>query len=155
MIGQPIQRLVPLDHEDEEREFLNRIERGQTIEQLETTRKRKDGRIIHVSLTISPIKDTRGRVTGASKIARDITEKKQLERQLAQSHKMEAIGQLTGGVAHDFNNLLGVIVGNLDLLERLMPGNDPALKRVRTAQRAAMRGADMTRRLLAFASTES
>ena len=88
----------------------------------ETERKRKEGQLIHVSLTISPIRDAGNRVVGASKIARDITEKKLLERQLHQSQKMEAIGQLTGGIAHDFNNLLGVIVGNLDLLERVVDG---------------------------------
>jgi CheY-like chemotaxis protein len=77
-----------------------------------------------------------------------------LEEQLRQSQKMEAIGQLTGGVAHDFNNLLGVIIGNLDLLDRLVAGNDAAIQRVRIAQKAAMRGADITRRLLMFSSTE-
>jgi signal transduction histidine kinase len=113
---------------------------------------RKDGELIHVSLTISPIKDASGKIVGASKIARDITRTKQLERQLQQSQKMDAVGQLTGGIAHDFNNLLGVVIGNLDLLERLIPGNDPALGRLRTAQKAAARGADLTRRLLAFSS---
>jgi nitrogen-specific signal transduction histidine kinase/CheY-like chemotaxis protein len=83
-------------------------------------------------------------------IARDITERNQIEQQLRQSQKMEAIGQLTGGIAHDFNNLLGVIVGNLDLLERSLAGNEPALKRVGVAQKAAVRGADLTKRLLAF-----
>ncbi len=67
---------------------------------------------------------------------------------------MEAIGQLTGGIAHDFNNLLGVVIGNLDLLEILVPGNEAALKRVHTAQKGALRGADLTRRLLAFSSSE-
>ena len=67
---------------------------------------------------------------------------------------MEAIGQLTGGVAHDFNNLLGVILGNLDLIERLVADNEAATKRVQTAQKAAMRGADLTRRLLAFSSRQ-
>ena len=85
-------------------------------------------------------------------IARKITDRKQLESQLYLSQKMEAIGQLTGGIAHDFNNLLGVIVGNLDLLERLVHKNEAGLKRVQTAQKAAARGADLTRRLLAFST---
>jgi CheY-like chemotaxis protein len=67
---------------------------------------------------------------------------------------MEAVGQLTGGIAHDFNNLLGVIIGNLDLLTRLVAGNPAAIKRVETAQKAAARGADITRRLLMFSSSE-
>jgi PAS domain S-box-containing protein len=87
--------------------------------------------------------------------ASDVTETRRLERQLAQSQKMEALGQLTGGIAHDFNNLLGVVVGNLDLLERIVAWNEDAVKRVHSAQRAAVRGADLTRRLLAFSRRET
>lgn len=83
-------------------------------------------------------------------VVRDISERRRLERQLGQSQKMEAVGQLTGGIAHDFNNLLGVIVGNLDLAERAAAGQDSLLRRLGTAQKAALRGADLTRRLLAF-----
>jgi len=77
-------------------------------------------------------------------------EKKQLEQQLHQSQKMEAIGQLTGGVAHDFNNLLGIILGNIDLLQPLVAGNEAAAQRVNTLLKAAIRGADLTKQLLAF-----
>lgn len=150
MIGQSIKRLLPPELEQEEDQILCRINKGETVEHFETKRKRKDGSIIDVSLTISPIKNAGGKVIGASKIARDITEKRRTESQLQQSQKLEAIGQLTGGVAHDFNNLLGVILGNLDLLERRILNDEPALKRVQTAQKAATRGADLTRRLLAF-----
>ncbi|MGA3010402.1 MAG: PAS domain S-box protein [Terracidiphilus sp.] len=154
MIGQPIMRLIPPGHEHEEHEILARILQGQTVKHSESVRLRKDGQTIHVSLTISPILDVGNKVVGVSKIASDITGKKMLERQLRQSQKMEAIGQMTGGIAHDFNNLLGVIVGNLDLLERQVPENQGALKRVQTAQKAASRGADLTRRMLALASKE-
>ena len=152
MVGESIKQLLPPGHEQEEDDILQRIAQGETVEHFETVRAKKNGEIVNVSLTISPIRDAKGRITGASKIARNITEKKQLERQLQQSQKMEAIGQLTGGIAHDFNNLLAVMVGNLDLLERLVTGNEAALKRVHTAQKAAGRGADLTRRLLAFCS---
>ena len=92
-----------------------------------------------------------GRVTGCFLIAYDITELKRLEARLVQAEKLQAIGQLTGGIAHDFNNLLGVVLGNLQLLERDL-GADPALARkLSIAIRAALRGADLTRRLLAFA----
>ena len=92
-----------------------------------------------------------GRVNGCFLIAYDITELKRLEERLVQAEKLQAIGQLTGGIAHDFNNLLGVVLGNLQLLERDL-GNDPALARkLAIAMRAALRGADLTRRLLAFA----
>jgi PAS domain S-box-containing protein len=154
MVGHSLVRLLPPDRMDEEDRILNRIRRGEIVEYLETVRKRKDGRLIDVSITVSPIKDGAGKVIGASKIARDITERNNLEQQLRQSQKMEAVGQLTGGIAHDFNNLLGVVLGNLDLLERLVVGNEPAIQRVKNAQKAAMRGADLSRRMLAFSSRQ-
>jgi PAS domain S-box-containing protein len=153
MIGRSIKHLLPADRQHEEEEILSQIRQGKSVDHFETVRVRKNGGLVHVSLTISPIRDAKGKIIGASKIVRNITGRKQMERQLQQSQKMEAIGQLTGGIAHDFNNLLGVIVGNLDLLERLIAGSEVALKRVQTAQKAAARGADLTRRLLAFCSS--
>lgn len=79
-----------------------------------------------------------------------LEQKSKLESQLRQSQKMDAIGQLTGGIAHDFNNLLGIIIGNLDLLEGMVESNESAKKRVATASNAALRGAAITKRLLAF-----
>ncbi|HEX7115940.1 MAG TPA: PAS domain-containing protein, partial [Steroidobacter sp.] len=95
--------------------------------------------------------DASGAVIGFFSIIYDLTEQKRLEARLLQAQKMEAIGQLTGGIAHDFNNLLGVIIGNLQLLERSVAETPTLAKKVHTAMRAAMRGADLTRRLLAFA----
>lgn len=154
IVGQSIRILIPPDRSHEEDDILKQIEGGETVEHFETERLRKDGRIVHLSLTISPIRDAAGAVVGASKIARDITNAKKMQRQLRQSEKMEAIGQLTGGIAHDFNNLLGIIIGNLDLLERSLQNDEASLKRVRVAQKAAVRGADLTRRLLAFSRSE-
>jgi len=150
MLGLPMTRLLPPHLAHEEEHILNRIRQGDNVEHLETVRRKKDGQLIDVSVTASPIRDTNGKIVGVSKIARDVTETKRIEQQLRQSQKMEAIGQLTGGVAHDFNNLIGVILGNLDLLERMVADNDTATKRVRTAQKAAIRGAELTKRLLAF-----
>ncbi len=152
MIGQPITCIMPVERLHEEIDILNRIRAGETVDHIETVRKSKSGQSVHVSVTISPIRDASGRVIGASNIARNINERKKLESQLFQCRKMDAIGQLTGGIAHDFNNLLAVIVGNLDLLERQVGESEAALKRVQTAQRAATRGADLIRRLLAFSS---
>ena len=81
----------------------------------------------------------------------DITERRQTEEQLRQAQKMEAIGNLTGGMAHDFNNLLGIIIGNLDLLRDRQTGDPDADELTGEALEAALRGADLTRRLLAFA----
>lgn len=79
-----------------------------------------------------------------------IEERKRIEQQLRHNQKMAAIGQLSGGIAHDFNNILGIILGNLELLERRIVGNEEAIKRVKTILKAATRGADFTKRLLAF-----
>jgi len=83
MIGQSINRLVPAEHQCEEKEILARLGRGETIDHFETTRSHKDGRLIQVSVTVSPIVDMSGRVIGASKVARDITERKKAEAALA------------------------------------------------------------------------
>ena len=114
--------------------------------------RRKDGTGFPIEIMLSPLESAEGILVTAA--IRDISERKQLERQLHQSQKMEAVGQLTGGIAHDFNNLLGVIIGNLYLLDLLVSGNEAAVKRVKTAQKAATRGVDITRRLLVFSRDE-
>ncbi|SEF63549.1 PAS domain S-box-containing protein [Bryocella elongata] len=154
MLGRSIRILIPEGLVSEEDDILSRIRSGETVEHMETERRRKDGSLIQVSATISPIRDSFGNIIGASKIARDITERRRLERQLRQSRKLEALGQLTGGVAHDFNNLLGIILGNLELLGEMLEGNEAALGRVRSVERAAGRGASLARRMLAFSSRE-
>ena len=83
-------------------------------------------------------------------IARDVTESKNLERQLQQAQKMEAIGRLAGGVAHDFNNILGVIVGYTSMLKDKLAKENPLIKDLAQIERAAARGASLTRQLLAF-----
>jgi len=88
---------------------------------------------------------------GQAAVIHDVSERHQLETQLRQSQKLEAVGQLMGGIAHDFNNMLGVIVGNLDLLERDVATLPKALSRTQAAIAATLRGADLTRQLLAFA----
>jgi PAS domain S-box-containing protein len=114
--------------------------------------KRRDGSVMSVSAVISPIKDESGRITHFIGIQEDITHRKELERQLQRSQRMEALGQLTGGLAHDFNNLLMVIIGNLELMEGEIGESTPqSRQRVRNALDASFRGAQLIRQLLAFA----
>jgi PAS domain S-box-containing protein len=82
IVGQPIAMIIPPDRLDEEKEILSKIKNGQRTEHFETERLRKDGGLISVSVSVSPIKDARGRVIGASKLARDITERKRAEREI-------------------------------------------------------------------------
>jgi signal transduction histidine kinase len=84
-----------------------------------------------------------------------ITERKLLERKFMQAQKMEAVGQLTGGVAHDFNNLLMVVLGNLQLVEQLVKNDERALKRIHAAYEAAERGSELTKRMLAFSRQQT
>lgn len=100
-----------------------------------------------------PVHDEQGRPEYLLGLSEDITDQKALENQLRQAVKMEAVGQLTGGIAHDFNNLLGVVVGNLDLaMERV---TDPAIRELMgDALNGALRGAELTRRLLAFSRSQ-
>jgi two-component system cell cycle sensor histidine kinase/response regulator CckA len=110
--------------------------------------RRKDGSIIDVETGANPIA-FQGR-QAVLVLAHDVTEKKKLEAQLHQSQKMEAIGQLAGGVAHDFNNLLGVITGYTELLLKDLGAHHPGLRRAEQIQRAAERAGGLTRQLLAF-----
>ena len=286
MIGKPIYTIVPRDRHAELSGILERLRKGERVERLETTRVRKDGMLVNVSVTISPIKDFGGRIIGASAIARDITERKragkaqeemarqleatahayqqvmdnsldvicaidedgkfirvskacekvwgykpeelsgkkyielvlpadrlktnqaaaeimsgtamrdfenryirkdgseahimwsavwseedktmfcvardvtevkrskealqQIEEQLRQSQKMEAVGQLAGGVAHDFNNLLTAITGYTELSMRKLREEDPIFHNLGEIRKAANRATSLTRQLLAF-----
>ena len=108
---------------------------------------RPDGQVRHVLEIGEPVFDESGRAVEQTGTIQDITEQKQVEDALRQSQKMDAIGQLTGGVAHDFNNLLAVVIGNTELLLRQFGEDNPRLQAV---LRAARRGADLVKHMLAF-----
>jgi PAS domain S-box-containing protein len=122
-------------------------------------RVRKDGSRFWAHVVIDPIRDDTGTLIGFAKITRDITERREagqaLDRAreaLFQSQKMDAIGQLTGGVAHDFNNLLMAVLGSLELLGRRLPPEDERAQRLLdNAVEGARRGATLTQRMLSFA----
>ena len=150
MVGRPMSLLLPPDRPDEERLILNRLAGGQRVSHFETTRLRQDGRLINVSLSISPLYDKEGIVRGASHVARDITERQVLETQRLHAQKLESLGVLAGGVAHDFNNLLTGILGNASLVaDSLHPAN-PNHGILTECIQAAERAAKLTRQLLAY-----
>ncbi len=150
-IGQPMTVLLPPDRLSEETEILERIARGERVEHFETVRQRKNGELTQVSLTISPIRDKHGRITGASHVARDITERKRLDEQLRHTAKLESLGVLAGGVAHDFNNLLTGILGNVSLALESLTTDNPVRGLLRDALTASERASHLTRQLLAYA----
>jgi len=121
-------------------------------------RLRKDGTKFWASSVIDTIRGPEGELIGFAKITRDATERKQAEHDLEQarealfqSQKMDAIGQLTGGVAHDFNNLLAAVLGSLELLRKRLPADPKIARLLDNAISGAQRGAVLTRRMLAFA----
>jgi PAS domain S-box-containing protein len=149
VLGRPYPLILP----EEEAEFgdrLRRLSSGEVLRNLASHRRHRDGTVIRTSSSASAFYDTAGSLLGIMFVIEDTRERDAIQNQLRQAQKMEAIGQLTGGLAHDFNNLLGVLLGNLDLLaERFAAGEEKDL--TEAAIQAALRGADLIRQLLAYA----
>jgi PAS domain S-box-containing protein len=129
--------------------------------QAEGWRVRKDGSHFWASVTLSAIRDDAGKLVGFAKVTRDISERRQsqeslrrAQERLAQSQKLEMLGQLTGAIAHDFNNLLMVVSANTQLVKRRMV-DPPSLRAVEAIEHAASRGETLTRRLLMFSRRQT
>jgi two-component system, cell cycle sensor histidine kinase and response regulator CckA len=116
----------------------------------ELANRRKDGKEFLSALTVSPLSDDDGNVVNFVATSSDVTDKRKIEAQLQQAQKIDAIGQLTGGIAHDFNNILGIVLGNLQLLQRRIDANPRMLNLIEAAIAATKKGADLTGQLLAF-----
>jgi signal transduction histidine kinase len=116
MIGASILKLIPEHLHSDEKTIIENIRAGRRIEHFETIRLAKGGRLIDVSLTISPIKDEEGRVIGASKILRDISGRKRIEQSLLQAEKIAATGRMAATIAHEVNNPLAAVMNLLYLL---------------------------------------
>ena len=137
--------------------YIGLYRTGQPIKPFEAGYVGKDGTKLLAEISVSLIRDSEGKPIGFRGISRDITERKQaeeeklsLQEQLRQSQKMEAIGQLAGGVAHDFNNLLTVIKGYSQLSLLDLKENDPLRGNIQEIEKATQRATDLTRQLLAF-----
>jgi PAS domain S-box-containing protein len=150
MVGQSIFRIIPETLVAEEHALLARIAEGERVAHYDTSRVRKDGRVIRISLTLSPILDADGRLVGASSISRDVTSERDLEHRLQQAQRMETLGRLSGGIAHDFNNLLTVILAATDSLGRRLDADEAGRSEVEEIKAAADRAASVTRQLLAL-----
>lgn len=153
VIGQPFDRHIPAGKVSEFREFLAAGHR-QALRQ-ELVLATGAGSTIPISMSVSPLHVTAaGEQLIVCAVVLDLTEQRRAEAQLRQSQKMEAVGQLTGGLAHDFNNLLQAIHGNLELIQRL-PANVEKVKQwAHNAARSVERGAKLTAQLLAFSRTQ-
>ena len=142
--------LVPEGHQQEYDDLFARAMAGETLRDVSVTRRRKDGTLVDISFDAAPMYED-GKVKAVAYALTDITERNKLEQQLRQSQKMDAIGQLTGGVAHDFNNVLAVVTGTIDILAAGVADRPELATIAKLISEAADRGAELTARLLAFA----
>jgi PAS domain S-box-containing protein len=134
-----------------EREEATKWSRDQdSVRGVEVDWKKKSGRPFTIRCAAHVVKDSNGKVEFLECFVEDISERRALEQQLRQGHKMEAIGRLAGGIAHDFNNLLGVIIGYGDLMSEQVRANSPLHNPVEQIRKAADRASALTRQLLAF-----
>jgi len=141
---------VPEAKETDLQHIIEKTTQGQGFLSIETQRIRKDGTLVDVNLSAAALQNGAGALNGTMGIYADITERKRLEEQVRQSQKMEAVGQLAGGVAHDFNNILTVISAYSDLLRHSLDPLDERREDVEEIRKAADRASALTRQLLAF-----
>jgi PAS domain S-box-containing protein len=123
-IGKPILLIIPPERHDEERQILARLQRGERVEHFDTVRVTKDGRRIDISVTISPVRDAAARIVGASKVARDIGERKQMLRALEEASRQK--DRFLAMLAHELRNPLAPIRNGLQLLRMVDPASEPA-----------------------------
>jgi PAS domain S-box-containing protein len=133
MIGRPITAIIPPDRQDEEPHILSRIAAGQRVDHFETVRMRKDGRLIDVSVTISPVRDASGTIVGASKVARDITAQKQIERELRLAKESaeaanSAKDRFLSVLSHELRTPLTPVLGAISLIESNPTLSGPELR---------------------------
>ncbi len=150
MVGRPITTIIPPELHHDELRILETLRRGERIDHFETVRVTKSGERIDVSLTISPVRDKDGRIVGAAKIARDITQRKKTEDALRMSDKLATTGRLAATVAHEINNPLESIV-NLVYLAKSQKGLPENVgEYLRAAEEELERVSQLTRQALGF-----
>src|SRR6201984_3480563 len=139
-VGQNITLIIPPERRDEEKMIVEQLTRGERVDNFETVRMRKDGSLLDVSLTISPMKDAAGRVVGASKLARDITERKrseealrQAQTDLAHASRLTTMGEFTASLAHEIKQPIAAAVTDANTCVRWITRDEPDLKEAREA----------------------
>src|SRR5882757_7435447 len=147
-VGENITLIIPPERRDEERTILEQLTRGERVDHMETVRMRKDGSLLDVSLTISPMKDVSGRVVGASKLARDITERKraeaalrQAQADLAHASRLTTMGEFTASLAHEVKQPIAAIVTDANTCVRWIARDQPDLTEAREAAWRIVKGA--------------
>jgi PAS domain S-box-containing protein len=137
-------------HAEQLEQAKSLLAREGVLRSFEFEMRRKDGSAVWVASTVRAVRDAQGNVAYVEGMAKDISERKRLEDQLRQAQKMEAVGQLAGGVAHDFNNILTAIIGYSEFLAEALGRQHPQSNSVGEIRKAADRAASLTRQLLAF-----
>ncbi len=155
MIGRSVAKIFPPDRADELGPILDRLRLGERVEHFETTRVRKDGTVVEVSISVSPVYDHTGTVTGAATVARDITKRRSAEARMHQADRMDTVGQLASGIAHDFNNLLGAIIGFATLAAEDAADRPGLRADIEQIISSAQRAARLTRELLIFSQRDT
>jgi PAS domain S-box-containing protein len=120
MVGASILKIIPEHLHSDEKTIIDSIRAGRRVEHFETVRRTKSGKLVEVSLTVSPVRDEHGQVIGASKILRDISARKRLEKSLVQAEKIAATGRMAATIAHEINNPLEAVVNLLYLLRPMI-----------------------------------
>lgn len=150
MVGESILRLIPKELHYEEDEILRKLRGGDRVDHYETIRLKKNGERIEVSVTISPIRNTSGQVIGASKIARDISDRRRMERLVIQSEKLAATGRMAASIAHEINNPLESLINLIYLARQNSPEGGKAYAHLLTAEQELERVGHIARQTLGY-----